>query len=249
MHDYEVTNDTLKSDRRSQFAIQNDAGLHHPLTEDHFEIVLWTLLHELKTPLMAISMAITNLINNSNAGVFNLKKLKDVPLMVQDIILIMERCATDAESHKTTIRPSSFELNALIEDVLGFFESSKIKTIQRWQGEVETDYLVLKMIIMNFMTNAIKYSAEGTSIRVEVSAACPPEKGIDFLVWNQTGHVGPADPEQVFKKNYRSDFAKALPGRGHGLWLCQKFSERLGAKIELIIKPESTCFKLNLPHH
>lgn len=249
MHKSKVINGAIKYDSLSQALIQNCQELHHPLNENRFESLLWILLHELKSPIMAIDIETTNLINNNNASVLNLEKLVNIRLMVNDIALILERCTMNAESHETTIEPSSFKLNLLIEELVRCFQVSKIETIQNWQGEVKTDYLLLKMIIMNLISNAIKYGAHEASIRLEVSAAFPPNKGIDFLVLNQTGDVEPPDPEQVFKKNYRSDSAKVLPGRGHGLWLCKKFSEWLGAEIELIIKPQSTCFKLNLPHH
>lgn len=102
-------------------------------------------------------------------------------------------------------------------------------------------------ILQNYLTNALKYSKEGTiSLKAE-----PSDSGGVILSVHDTGiGISPADQKHLFKKFFRSeDFrTRETGGTGLGLYLCMELATRLNGKVwcqsEL---NEGSTFYLEIP--
>jgi len=85
-------------------------------------------------------------------------------------------------------------------------------------------------ILENFITNAIKYTKQGT---VTLGAESAAENSIRFWVSDTGIGVGQADQKKLFTKFFRAeDFeTRETGGTGLGLYITKKLAERIGGKV------------------
>lgn len=106
-------------------------------------------------------------------------------------------------------------------------------------------------IVMNFMTNALKYSnKKGSVVELKLAASKMYPGGISISVKDSGIGLKKKDQAQLFTKFFRSENpqAQAVKGTGMGLYISKKQADKIGAKITL----ESTfgkgsVFSLDIP--
>jgi signal transduction histidine kinase len=81
---------------------------------------------------------------------------------------------------------------------------------------VSADLDRLGQVMNNLLSNAARYSAAGTSIRVSAVAV---EDGVEIQVGDEGPGVAPEDCERIFEKFYRGKHGATLAVRGTGLGL------------------------------
>ena len=152
----------------------------------------------------------------------------------------------DLENDALHVDASEFSVTSLIDDIRRTLHDSRIIVDTQHSAKVFTDYVILKTILSNLLTNALKYGQNDTKVRFEISAHPDNEKQLNFLVKNVPGDVGQPDPDKVFQRFYRAESAKKFGGSGQGLWLSQRLAHMINASIALVTSPEETCFTLTL---
>lgn len=90
--------------------------------------------------------------------------------------------------------------------------------------------IYINEILENFITNAIKYTKQGT---VTLGAESAAENSIRFWVADTGIGVGQADQKKLFTKFFRAeDFeTRETGGTGLGLYITKKLAERIGGKV------------------
>jgi signal transduction histidine kinase len=96
---------------------------------------------------------------------------------------------------------------------------------------LHTSELYVREILQNFITNAIKYTEQG-SITLAAKAVT---RGVQFSVTDTGIGIAKGDQDKVFNKFFRSeDFrTRQHNGTGLGLYVTAKLTEILGATITL----------------
>jgi signal transduction histidine kinase len=91
--------------------------------------------------------------------------------------------------------------------------------------------LYVREILQNFMTNSIKYTAEG---HITLSAK-PEQGGVRFAVADTGIGISKSDQERVFDKFFRSEDyrTKQSKGTGLGLYVTMKLTRLIHAKIDM----------------
>jgi signal transduction histidine kinase/CheY-like chemotaxis protein len=114
---------------------------------------------------------------------------------------------------------------------------------------IETDPTRLKQILLNLLSNANKFTEEGT---IELSTGIHPEdEGAFFLAVRDTG-IG-LEEEQLdglFQPFVQADSSttRKYGGTGLGLAISQRFAELLGGHIQVESRPnEGSTFTVRLP--
>ena len=150
--------------------------------------------------------------------------------------------------------PSNFNLNLLVEESIGLLkESARIKNIQIAleipnEMEVFADANMLKTIVRNLFSNAVKFTPRGGS--VQLSARSTDDPSIEITV-KDTG-IGMS--QKMMDDIFRIDIQTARKGTegelstGLGLLLCKEFVVKHGGKIwvESLVGAGST-FKVSIP--
>ena len=117
---------------------------------------------------------------------------------------------------------------------------------------VESDPGKLQQILYNFVSNAIKFSPEGTRVTIGARRIVN-EQGIDCVRIEVTDQ-GPGIPldmqDTIFEKFRQVDAShtRAHSGTGLGLAICRELAERLGARVSLASVPGSgATFAVEVP--
>jgi two-component system sensor histidine kinase VicK len=113
-------------------------------------------------------------------------------------------------------------------------------------GHVEASRLYLHELLQNFITNAIKYTKEG-SIVLSVH-----KKGshVEFAVKDTGIGISKSDQAKVFNKFYRSEDyrTRETSGTGLGLYVTRKLAKKMGTTIALKSRlNHGSTFSFNLP--
>jgi signal transduction histidine kinase len=95
--------------------------------------------------------------------------------------------------------------------------------------EISTDKERLTQILINLITNSIKYTHKG---KITVSAL-KDGTGVHFIIKDTGIGISKKDQPKIFTRFYQVDssYTRSAGGVGLGLSLCKEFVERLGGKI------------------
>ena len=93
---------------------------------------------------------------------------------------------------------------------------------------VYADYDKISHVISNLIGNAVKYSKEGSIVKVTSSAN---QKGIEIVVTDQGIGIKPQDLRHVFDRYFRADTERGAAGFGIGLYLCYEIIRLHEGKI------------------
>lgn len=199
--------------------------------------------HQLKTPLTAIRWLLEAL-ESGAAGPFSpaqqgyLDKIKQSTLntiaIVNDLLNVsrieMNRLATQLEE---------LDVKAMAESVIAEQQHAAdarrvaLSLVAAPLPHIQADRNALRMIIQNLVSNAIKYTPEGGSVRCDLSVSGARQQAI-YLSVSDTGIGIPADEQpRVFEKLHRAANAQALAveGTGLGLYVVKTVIERAGGAI------------------
>lgn len=103
------------------------------------------------------------------------------------------------------------------------------KTEVLWRGKGQTlsledtavrvvsDENLLSQVVMNYLTNAIRYGPEGG--RIEMYAAEEPDGAVSFTVWNEGEPLAEEELGKIWEKFYRTDKARSRESGGTGIGL------------------------------
>lgn len=113
------------------------------------------------------------------------------------------------------------------------------------QAIVVTDQRLIEQILINLLTNAVKYSPPTTTITAEICAA---EDHITLRVMDEGRGIPEEDQPRIFEAFHRAENATGIEGTGLGLAIVKESVNLLGGEItfESAIG-KGTVFTVNLP--
>jgi PAS domain S-box-containing protein len=210
--------------------------------------------HEFRTPLTAV-LTSADLIAEFPGGhqqVQRLKYVDHIRTSVQHLNNILEEFLSVGriEEGKIKANPANLNLDSLVEetvaDVQGLLKAGQ--TID-WQVHcpipVRLDASLLRKILMNLLSNALKYSGENAVTIVR--AGC---QGQELTITVQDHGVGISKEDQahLFEQFFRAPGTITEPGTGLGLYIITKYLELMGGTIDLQSAPgQGTTVTIALP--
>ncbi len=151
------------------------------------------------------------------------------------------------------VRPDDVDLVALAREVASAF-SAMAETASVSVGveaaasvRLRTDPELVRQLIGNLVSNAIRYNRANGSVSVRVAAGIDTDHAIVTVV--DTGIGIPSEHrERVFERFYRIDShrSRATGGTGLGLAIVKHLAQVLGGRIALHSGPEGTRFEVYL---
>lgn len=216
--------------------------------------------HELKTPVMAISSALEILgdsISQTEAerqhffDILNRQtnRLKELITDLLDISVL--------ESGRVELNLSSFSLEDFIEDC-----SQDIAPLVKkagvdfsWYVETEVEFVAdkakLHRLIINLLTNAIKYSPNKGEVLLSafVNSLSTEEAELTFSIQDSGQGIQEDDLNKIFGRFYRSqlDRSRETGGSGLGLAIVKQIADLHNGQLRVNSKPgEGTEFCLTI---
>lgn len=170
--------------------------------------------------------------------------------MLSLINLMLEIART--ESGAARLRREALDLREPVAQALALFRmvtESKSQTLTGVLPDapvtVMGDKLKLQQVIANLLDNAAKFTPEHGSITVTLAAAGPEAV---LTVRDSGPGIAPEDQDKVFKRFYRADSSRNLPGNGLGLSLVSAVVHAHGGTVTLRSGPGSGSeFTVTLP--
>jgi signal transduction histidine kinase/DNA-binding response OmpR family regulator len=138
------------------------------------------------------------------------------------------------ESGRLTITPAPVDLDALTRDVLAELEplvAAKGHTVTlAGAGSVLADRQLLRQVVLNLASNAVKYTPPGGTITVRIE---PGAGTVAWIILDTGIGIPPAARPHLFEKFYRADNVQPLEteGTGLGLYLVRLIVEQSRGQI------------------
>ena len=205
-------------------------------------IFLASMSHELRTPLNSIIgftglmlMQVAGSINDGQKEQLNRVKRNAEHLLelINDVLDISK-----VEAGKIELSIAEVDINALVNDVVESItpevDAKGLALNVRKLNEnvnIKSDIRRLKQILMNLMSNALKFTDVG-SVSIDVSI----EQSQLIIIVKDTGvGIEISDMKKLFEpfQQINSDFTNNYKGTGLGLYLCKKLASLIGAEINV----------------
>jgi signal transduction histidine kinase len=220
---------------------------------------LANMSHEFRTPLNAI-LGYTSMLLQGVSGELTPQQRRSLTrvdssgrhllALINDILDISRIEAGKMPVHITefTVTQLVAEVMAEVEPIIGRTALTVTRELPATLPAVESDRQKVKQIVLNFLTNALKFTPEGW---VKVSASLDERDDIVVIAVADTG-IGIAEEDQakVFEDFSQADNSptRSYSGAGLGLAICRRLAGMLGGKITLQSKlGRGSTFTLNLP--
>ena len=233
---------------QSALAIQNarlfreiaDKSAQLEAASRHKSEFLANMSHELRTPLNAI-IGFSEVLTERMFGELNEKQdeyLKDIHASGQHLLSLINDILdlSKIEAGRMELERSEFDLPSAIESALILVRERASRreiglgsAIDERLGAIDGDERKVKQVLLNLLSNALKFTPEGGRIDVRVRL-------VDHLAEVSVADTGigiaPADQDAVFEEFRQVGTAdKKAEGTGLGLALSRKFIELHGGKI------------------
>lgn len=211
--------------------------------------------HEFRTPLSAI-LTSASLIEKYPASDQQEKRLRHVHRIkssVNHLNNILEEFLSVGRLEEGRVEAtwSWVELPGLIDEVVTDLQDM-LKTGQTIQTQltcpkpVFSDPSLLRKILVNVLSNALKYSGETQT--VHITAHCQ-QTTFQLTVRDEGIGISADDQKHLFERFFRARNATNFAGTGLGLHIVARYLELLGGTIELVSQlDKGTTVTLTFPH-
>jgi signal transduction histidine kinase len=230
---------------------QNESLLELNATKDKFFSIM---AHDIKNPVAAFQQIATLLLDERRSVDEDTKKdlFRMMHQSASELFSLLDNLLTWSRSQTGRIdfKPSPLPLEPAVREVMSLMAAGALKKNISLKQELPEnmsaffDPDMLKTILRNLVSNAIKFTPEDGLITVKAR-----ELGdfIELSVSDTGTGLSPADMEKLFRidvSNVTIGPASKEKGSGLGLILCREFVERHGGKIwvESILEKGSTFF-------
>jgi PAS domain S-box-containing protein len=215
--------------------------------------------HQLRTPLSAIK-TYAHMMAEGYMGELNddqkqsLKTIIGASNRMNELISTLLN-VTRIESGSIAIMPKTVHIDSVVREVLPelllMAEVKHIivdlKTRESPQNKIKTDPLIVKEVITNLVSNAIKYTQNGGEVKIIVK---PRKRDILIEVHDSGWGIPSHAQDQIFSKFFRGQniIKRETTGIGLGLYLVKGLIDILGGKIWFTSKERiGTSFFFTLP--
>jgi signal transduction histidine kinase len=196
--------------------------------------------HELRTPLNAI-IGFSEVLAEGMFGEINAKQteyLGDILESGRHLLSLINDILdlSKIEAGRMELEPADFDLPSAIDNALTLVRERAGRrgimlgrAIDERVGAIRADERKVKQVLLNLLSNALKFTPEGG--RIDVRAAVS-DGMVEVSVADTGVGIAPGDQEAVFEEFRQVGTAdKKVEGTGLGLALSRKFIELHGGRI------------------
>jgi two-component system, sensor histidine kinase len=214
--------------------------------------------HDLRNPLTFImlqSMTMGKALSDGKLSVedavVRMKKINNSCLkmnrLIQDILDV-----TSMEKGNLSLVKRDFPISLLLKDIETYYEDialqQEISLLCEANG-LEKEIIIadrerLQQVLGNLVSNAMKFSLSGSTVRVTVTRK---DKGFEFCVIDQGSGIAEKDLPHVFNRYYQGH-PERKSGYGIGLSIVKGVTEAHGGTVEILSQEsKGTTVKVYIP--
>lgn len=223
--------------------IMRDVTKQKSLEEERDEFIS-VVSHELRTPITIVEGSLSNLdFMMKQTKKVDQKVLEDAITTAHDQVLYLAKMVNDLSTLSRAERgvadaPEEIDVKELLHSLHQRYEKEALSQklhlnldLGHKLGKVNVSRLYLEELLQNFITNAIKYTKEGTVTII----AKRENDTVTFAVKDTGIGMSRGDQNKVFQKFYRSEDyrIRETNGTGLGLYVSAKLAHKLHTRIDV----------------
>jgi signal transduction histidine kinase len=212
------------------------------------------LAHELRTPLSNIKSYLEGV--EDDVLEWNSQTYEEINEELERLIKLVNRLneLNEAEAKILNIEKQLFNLENLVNNIVKKYKLSAAKKNIDFKIKIDkckkiyADKNAVKQIFNNLISNALKYSFEGESIKIEIKELA---KYFEIIISNKGPKIDKEDLPYLFERFYRTDKSRSQKngGLGIGLTITRNLVEAHSGSIEVESNNNLTIFKIKLPNN
>lgn len=214
--------------------------------------------HELKSPVSALHTTASTLYKGY-FGQLSPEQMKILETIIRNCEYLEDIIRSYLDLSKMELdRLDAFQeeihfVRDVVDDVLQLPEiadnTRKMKVVKTFSDDIRIkgDPRLLRILVRNLVSNAIKYGYEGTEVRLHLEKK---ESEMIFSVYNQGVGIKPEDGQRLFRKfeRLKQKGTEGVKGSGLGLYICKKIVDSHKGKIWFQSEPGRwVTFYVSLP--
>ena len=214
------------------------------------------LVHEIRTPLASINTVTYLLQRDDISGEQRVELVKTIQAETDRLHQMASNYLDVArlESGRIYFQAADFSITDLLDECIGLVahraEEESIRIKKQYPNEpieIEADREKIKQVIVNLLTNAIKYNQEEGIVTVQVERTGDNQITVNI---SDTGMgMNANDLGHLFERFFRSSQAmQTAEGTGLGLSICKQIVEAHGGTIQVSSEVDvGSTFTFTLP--
>lgn len=259
-HYYGIGQDITHDRKNQELFIENERlKIAYQKEREYTELrrkYLQTLAHEFRTPLTVINTSAT-LIDRYRDKMTPDKQHREFKKIMSSITYL-DQMLTDlgmlarTEKGYLQFKPGRVNIPNLCQEIISSFQEtigaehnlifeSRLAGISHFQ----LDDTIIHYILTNLISNAIKYSAPNTEVKLTV------EKQNDQLIFEVIDHgtgIPPEEQTQIFEPFYRGQNVDTIRGTGLGLAITKEIVNLHNGTLDLVSEVgRGSTFKVSIP--
>ncbi|MEY5041206.1 MAG: hypothetical protein RLZZ414_748, partial [Bacteroidota bacterium] len=227
--------------------VNNELAEAKKIAEDSVKIkqdFMANMSHEIRTPMNAI-IGFTQLLLKTNLNEEQQKYLRSIKISGENLIVIINDILdfSKIEAGKLNIESVDFNLNQLFTDIKVIEENAVLakglsltfETDQSVPNWINADPVRINQILLNLLTNAVKFTHQG-GIIVKVWSEQNNAKPYLKILCKDTGIGISKEKQQYIFESFtqeNGDTTRKYGGTGLGLTIVKKLLELMGGDITL----------------
>lgn len=243
----------LNKGRRARVDLASEKQLTEKLMESRHKLLL-SISHDIKTPLSSI-MGYIEMWKQEEPEKNKSHQLKSTYNSAQHILSMLTNLLefSKLEQNKADLHLSRFSLPDMMQEIIQMFmpitdeKGLEIESVCMIDDSfwIETDYTVLKQILHNVTSNAIKYTSDG---KVEIITEYSDE--LIFTITDSGIGMTEDEIQNIFKPFHRYQNMITTEGSGFGMFVTLGLINSLNGSISILSEKEKgTEVIIKLPIH
>lgn len=218
------------------------------------------LAHELRTPISNLmTQTQVSLSQARDAQSYreilesNAEEYSRLARMIADMLFLAK-----AENGLSLVNVETVDVVRELKDLFEFYEALADERKIRFNLQIspsndagsliQGDRLMLRRALSNILSNALRYTPEGESIRIHLKQR---SSSLEIKICNPGSTIPEHHLSRIFERFYRADHARQHAdgeGSGLGLAIVKAIIDGHRGQIKASSDNELTCFTIELPH-
>jgi signal transduction histidine kinase len=207
------------------------------------------LSHELRTPINIILNA-TKLIKSRYGNIKFLKSIENATYRLNKVCEnILDFNEIENGNIETTLSETDvvFLIDEILEEAEEIVDDKELEILFDFKNAdiIATDSEKLKKIILNIVSNSIKYAPRGGFVSIHLDI----REKLYLNIFNNGPSIPQDEINKIFNKFYKvkSDNLESTEGLGIGLYIASKYAGALGGYIKALNYETLTGYKIVIP--